>query len=54
MKKKVKIVQEVNRQKLNCIIYASYMLGYIASQEGRSLSHPDNFEEIKNVIALIK
>lgn len=50
--KKIKIVEAVSRQRLKCLIYSSYMLGFMACSEGRSLDNPDNFVEIKNVIAL--
>jgi hypothetical protein len=53
MIKKIKVTQEISRQKLKCIIYAAFMLGFLASsEEKRSLDNPKNFIEIANLIKL--
>lgn len=47
----LKIVQEVNRRKVELIVYAAYVMGYMAiANSQRRLEHPDNFEEIKALI----
>ena len=50
----VKLVQEVNRRKMELIIYAAFFTGFIAhSKDQRSIDNPDNFTEIHNLINLI-
>lgn len=50
----VKIVQEVNKERLKCIIYASFFCGFLAARKDqRSLDAPDNFKEIKSLIEQI-
>ena len=58
MKKKmsgdnVKVVQEVNRRKIEMIVYAAFWTGFIANSEQRTALHPDNIKEIKNLVELI-
>ena len=51
----IKIVEEVNRRKLELIIYAAFFAGFIARADGkRSVENPDNFVEIKRLISLIR
>lgn len=53
-KKKIKVTQEISRQKLRCMIYASYMLGFLASaEEQRTLNNPKNFAEIDKILSLL-
>lgn len=53
-KKKIKITQEISRQKVICLVYASYMLGFLAHSESkRNIDNPKNFEEINNIVSLL-
>jgi hypothetical protein len=50
----VKIVEEVSRERLKCIVYASFFCGFLAARtDQRSLDAPDNFKEIKSLIEQI-
>lgn len=49
----VKIVQEVKRRKIEQIVYAAFYIGFMASNEQRTLLHEDNRKEIGNLIELI-
>lgn len=49
----IKIVEEVNRRKLELIIYASYFMGFMACHERRTPDNSFNYEEIHNLIEII-
>ena len=49
----IKLVQEVNRRKVELIVYAAFFMGFQASYEKRSPDNQDNFREIHNLIDLI-
>lgn len=49
----IKIVEEVNRRKLELIIYSSFYVGFMACSEKRSITNPDNLTEIYRLISLI-
>ena len=49
----IKIVHEINRRKLEQIVYAAFMVGFLARAEGRTVNNPNNYEEIHNLIDLI-
>ena len=50
----LKMVEEVNRRKVELIVYAAYMMGFMAhSNDQRRITAPDNFIEIHNLIDLI-
>ncbi len=50
----IKAVEEINRRKIELIVYASYLLGYSACNEGKLLSHRDCLDEIHRTIDLIE
>lgn len=50
MTKKLKLVREVDDRKIEMIVYAAFFVGFMANQEGRSISAPMNFDEIKKLI----
>lgn len=49
----IKLVEEVNRRKLELIIYASYFMAFMACSERRTPDNQDNYKEIHNLIDLI-
>lgn len=49
----IKLVEEVSRKRMELIVYAAFMVGFIARAEMRSVDNQDNYKEIQNLIKLI-
>lgn len=51
--KRVILKEEVNRRKIELIVYSAFVVGFIGRCEGRTLENPENFREIKRLIGVI-
>lgn len=52
--KHIKLVQEIEKRKVELIIYAAFICGFLASfNEKRTLDNPDNWAEIKRLTKLL-
>ena len=49
----IKMVQEVNRRRIELIVYASYIAGYMACNDGKLITHRECLEEINRLVDLI-
>lgn len=51
--KTIKLTEEVSRRRIELIVYAAYISGFMSCSEGKLITHKDNWEEIHRLIAQI-